>query len=115
MQLPNRLLVNHRVLGIHGYLKGSNLRSPLDISFAFASEQTIDELAYLAGADPYEFRRRNIADERWLAVLDAVAHAANWKPRKAAASPQRSESSRVAVSRSARTRRRMPLPSPRSR
>jgi CO/xanthine dehydrogenase Mo-binding subunit len=77
------------VLGIHGYLKGSNLRSPLDISFAFASEQTFDELAYLAGADPYEFRRRNIADERWLAVLDAVAHAANWKPRKAAAKPSK--------------------------
>ena len=84
-EIPNRLLVNHRVLGIHGYLKGSNLRSPLDISFAFASEQTIDELAHLAGADPYEFRRSNMTDERWLAVLDAVAHASHWQPRKAAA------------------------------
>ena len=34
---------------IVGYLKGAPLRSPLDISFAFASEQTIDELAF-AGA-----------------------------------------------------------------
>ena len=83
--IPNRLLVNHRVLGIDGYLKGSNLRSPLDISFAFASEQTIDELAHLAGADPYEFRRNNMTDERWLAVLDAVARASQWQPRKAAA------------------------------
>ncbi len=84
-EIPNRLLVNHRVLGIHGYLKGSNLRSPLDISFAFASEQTIDELAHLAGADPYEFRRSNMIDERWLTLLDAVARASHWQPRKAAA------------------------------
>jgi len=57
-------------------LKGSNLRSPLDVSFSFASEQTIDELAFLAGMDPCEFRRRNIRDERWLGVLNAVAQAA---------------------------------------
>jgi len=85
--IPNRKLVNHRVPGIHGYLKGSFLRSPLDLSFAFASEQTIDELAYLAGLDPYEFRIRNMKDERWLAVLSAVAKAANWKPRSAGWKP----------------------------
>jgi CO/xanthine dehydrogenase Mo-binding subunit len=81
--IPNMRLVNHHVDGIR-YLKGSNLRSPLDVSFSFASEQTIDELAFLAGMDPYEFRQRNIRDERWLGVLDAVAHAAGWTPRKAA-------------------------------
>ena len=83
--IPHRKLVNHRVPGINGYLKGSYLRSPLDIAVAFASEQTIDELAYLAGTDPYEFRRRNMTDERWLGVLNAVAQAARWTPRKAAA------------------------------
>jgi nicotinate dehydrogenase subunit B len=77
-------LVNHQLQGIDGYLKGANLRSPLDISFSFASEQAIDELAYLAGLDPYLFRQRNITDARWLAVLDAVARAAGWKPRRAA-------------------------------
>jgi len=82
--IPNRMLVNHRVAGIHGYLKGSFLRSPLDISFAFASEQAIDELAYLANLDPYEFRRRNMTDQRWMGVLDAAAKAAQWTPRKAA-------------------------------
>ena len=71
--IPNIRLVNHRVPGVDGYLKASNLRSPLDLSFAFASEQTIDELARLAGIDPVEFRRRNIVDPRWLGVLDAVA------------------------------------------
>src|SRR5579871_305737 len=78
--IPNMRLVNHRLEGAR-YLKGSNLRSPLDVSFSFAQEQTIDELAYLAGLDPLEFRRRNIRDERWLGVLDAVAQAAGWTPR----------------------------------
>jgi nicotinate dehydrogenase subunit B len=36
----------------------------------------------LAGLDPYEFRKRNIKDERWLGVLEAVAQAAQWKSRK---------------------------------
>ena len=82
--IPNLRLNNHRVPGINGYLKASNLRSPLDVSFAFASEQALDELAHMAGIDPLEFRRRNMSDPRWLAVLDAVASAAGWTPRAAA-------------------------------
>ena len=84
--IPNLKLVNHHVPGA-GYLRGAWLRSPLDLSFAFTSEQAVDELAFRLGIDPYEFRRRNIADERWLGVLDAAAKAAGWTaPRKAAAS-----------------------------
>jgi nicotinate dehydrogenase subunit B len=81
--IPNIKLVNHHVPG-QGYLRGAWLRSPLDLSFAFTSEQAVDQLAYKLGLDPYEFRRRNIADERWLGVLDAAAKAANWTPRRAA-------------------------------
>ena len=81
--IPNLRLNNHRVPGIDGYLKASNLRSPLDVSFAFASEQALDELAHMAGLDPLEFRRRNMSDPRWLAVLDAVSKAARWTPRSA--------------------------------
>ncbi|MEY4372924.1 MAG: hypothetical protein RL219_1693 [Actinomycetota bacterium] len=44
----------------------------------FAVECQIDELATLAGEDPYLFRRSRISDPRWLAVLDAVAQASNW-------------------------------------
>jgi CO/xanthine dehydrogenase Mo-binding subunit len=76
-QIPNLKLVNHK-LPVTEYLKAGWLRSPLDLSFAFVSEQAIDQLAYLSQIDPYEFRRRNIADERWLGVLDAAAKAANW-------------------------------------
>ncbi len=82
--IPNVRLVNHQVPA-KDYLKGAWLRSPLDLSFSFASEQAIDQLAYLAGMDPYEFRRRNITDARWRGVLDAAAKAANWTQRRAGA------------------------------
>lgn len=82
--IANTKLVNRRVSGIDGYPKGSYLRSPLDISIAFTSEQAIDELAHMLDMDPYLFRKRNIKDSRWMAVLDAVAKAAAWTPRKAA-------------------------------
>jgi CO/xanthine dehydrogenase Mo-binding subunit len=78
--IANRSLVNHAVGGLDGYPKGSFLRSPMDVAFSFASEQTIDELAQATGIDPVEFRRRNIKDKRWLGVLDAVAVAAKWVP-----------------------------------
>ena len=44
----------------------------------------MDELAHLAGLDPYEFRQRNISHSRWLGVLKAAADAAKWTPRVAA-------------------------------
>ena len=71
----NVRLVNHRI-PVAEYLKGGWLRSPLDLSFSFASEQAIDQLAYLSEADPYSFRQQNIKDDRWLGVLKAVAQAA---------------------------------------
>jgi nicotinate dehydrogenase subunit B len=83
--IPHVRLVNHHVPGL-GYLKGGWLRSPLDLSFSFTSEQAIDQLAFLLKLDPYEFRRRNIKDERWLGVLDAAAKAAKWTARPAASS-----------------------------
>jgi nicotinate dehydrogenase subunit B len=85
--MPNVRLINHHVPGLDGYLKGGNLRSPLDLSISFASEQTIDELAHAVQMDPVAFRRRNITDPRWLGVLDAVAQAAGWESRVAHASP----------------------------
>jgi CO/xanthine dehydrogenase Mo-binding subunit len=81
--IPNRYLVNHKIPALN-YLRGAWLRSPLDLSFSFASEQAIDDLAFRIGQDPYEFRHRNIADERWRGVLEGAAKAANWQPRKAA-------------------------------
>jgi nicotinate dehydrogenase subunit B len=88
--VANRKVVSHAVPMV-GYLKGAPLRSPLDLSFAFASEQTIDELAVAAKMDALEFRRRNIGDARWLGVLDAAARAAGWTPRLAGASLSNTE------------------------
>ena len=78
--IPNVRLVNHHVPGMN-YLRGAWLRSPLDLSFSFASEQTIDELAHQAGVDGYEFRRRNITNEHWMGVLDQVAKVSGWEAR----------------------------------
>src|ERR1700737_3760920 len=76
--VANRRVISHAVPMV-GMFKGAPLRSPLDLSFAFASEQTIDELASAAKMDPLEFRRRNIGDARWLGVLNAAAAAAKWQ------------------------------------
>jgi nicotinate dehydrogenase subunit B len=88
--IPNVRLLNHQ-LPAAGYMKGGWLRSPLDLSFSFASEQAIDQLAYQLQLDPYQFRHRNITDQRWLGVLDAAANAANWTPRRSAASVSKSK------------------------
>ncbi|HZC75597.1 MAG TPA: molybdopterin cofactor-binding domain-containing protein [Gaiellaceae bacterium] len=44
----------------------------------FARESHVDELAELAGADPVEFRLRNLDDERLREVLSAAAERAGW-------------------------------------
>ena len=81
--VPNRLIVNHRVSG-GGYLRTGPLRAPMDPSVFFAQEGMMDELAHAAGLDPYEFRKRNISHPRWLGVLKAATDAAKWTPRVAA-------------------------------
>jgi nicotinate dehydrogenase subunit B len=45
----------------------------------FARESMIDELAHEIGADPVEFRLRNLADGRLAAVLRAVASHIGWE------------------------------------
>jgi nicotinate dehydrogenase subunit B len=63
------------------YFIGKQLRAPLVVQSAFASEQMIDELACAARMDPIAFRRQNILGSRWFALLDAVAQVSNWQPR----------------------------------
>ena len=76
--IENTRLVNHRLPALQ-YLRGAWLRSPLDLSFTFVSEQAVDQLAVQLNIDPLEFRRRNIRNPRWMGVLDAVAQAAQWQ------------------------------------
>jgi len=51
----------------------------------FARESHIDELASRVGADPVDYRLRQLADDRLAAVLRAVAKQAGWVPRPARA------------------------------
>jgi len=54
-------------------------RSVNSTQHGFYNESFIDELAHLAGADPYRFRRAHLpAGGRHLAVLDAVAQRSGW-------------------------------------
>ena len=81
--IPNRRLIDHR-LSAKGYLRIGPLRAPLDPPYFFAQEGMMDELAFAARLDPYEFRKRNISHSRWLGVLKAATDAARWTPGVAA-------------------------------
>jgi CO/xanthine dehydrogenase Mo-binding subunit len=91
-KLANRRVTSKVVNGYAGFLKGIWLRAPGAPQATFASEQTIDALAHAAGIDPVAFRIQNIDATqtngvgRWVAVLNAVAKAANWQPKVAASS-----------------------------
>jgi isoquinoline 1-oxidoreductase beta subunit len=61
--------------------------SPIPVGFwrsvgmsinTFAVESMIDELAALAGQDPYAYRLGLLTDPRWIAVLEAVATLSNY-------------------------------------
>jgi CO/xanthine dehydrogenase Mo-binding subunit len=81
--IPNLRIVNQRVAD-KGYLRTSALRAPMEPNTFFALEGIMDELAHAAGLDPYEFRKRNVSNPRWLGVLKAATDAAKWTPRVAA-------------------------------
>jgi isoquinoline 1-oxidoreductase beta subunit len=54
-------------------------RSVNATQLGFYTESFMDELALAAGADPYQFRRKHLAEgSRYLKVLDEVAKRAGW-------------------------------------
>jgi nicotinate dehydrogenase subunit B len=79
-------ITNHRVLGHSvpndsGLPKVAYLRAPAAPQALFASEQMMDELAVAAGMDSVAFRKQNIENFRWLAVLEEAARIAGWDAR----------------------------------
>jgi CO/xanthine dehydrogenase Mo-binding subunit len=85
--IPNRRVIAKSLPLFNNYFKTSSLRAPQAPQTCFGSEQMIDELAYAAGMDPYEFRLKNIttADQnQWRDVLVGVAKLAKWEPKVAA-------------------------------
>jgi nicotinate dehydrogenase subunit B len=72
-----RRTVNHLLPAMP--VRVSALRTLGAYANVFAVESFMDELAAAAGADPVEFRLRQLADPRAKAVIEAVAERANWK------------------------------------
>jgi isoquinoline 1-oxidoreductase len=59
-------------------LKQGSYRALASTANHFARESHMDDLAHKAGLDPLEFRRKNLKNQRILAVLDAAAAAFGW-------------------------------------
>jgi CO/xanthine dehydrogenase Mo-binding subunit len=89
--------VTTKILPADRFFKSSFMRAPLAPQSVFGFEQLVDELAYAAKRDPYEFRLQNIASNpfeasrglpftwnRWRNVLVEAARLASWQPRVAA-------------------------------
>jgi CO/xanthine dehydrogenase Mo-binding subunit len=99
--IPNRRIIGKTVPTLNNYFKVSTLRAPNAMQTCFANEQVVDQLAYLSGQDPYQFRLNNISTAplgtgvgqsvantgqgqwQWRDALNGVAKAANWQPRVA--------------------------------
>jgi len=89
--IPNRRVAAKSMQLWDTFFKTSALRAPHCPQTCFASEQLVDELAYAARIDPYEFRLQNIATAQvndgfgqWRDALAAAARLAGWQPRVAA-------------------------------
>jgi len=78
--LPRKRVARHAVAD--SPLRVSALRSLGAYANIFAIESFMDELALAAAADPLDFRRRHLRDERARAVLLAAAEQADWPNRK---------------------------------
>ena len=76
---PETRIVKHLVHDMP--LRVSALRTLGAYANVFAAESFMDELAFEAGADPLDYRRRHLEDARTRAVLDAAAERFGWTAR----------------------------------
>ncbi len=80
----NYKLINKPIDSTMGIFHSGPLRAPGAQQMTFADAQTIDMLAVAAGMDSLQIRLQNMLpdaqNQRWSAVLQAAATAANWKP-----------------------------------
>ena len=95
--LKNRRVISKSLPLQNNYFRNAPLRAPNAPQTCFAYEQFVDELAYAAGMDPYQFRLQNVATnasdmangltsltwDRWKNVLTKAGLMANWQPRVA--------------------------------
>jgi nicotinate dehydrogenase subunit B len=80
----NYKLINKPIDSTMGIFHSGPLRAPGAQQMTLADAQTIDMLAVAANMDSLAFRLQNMLtdtqNQRWSAVLQAAATAANWKP-----------------------------------
>ncbi len=88
--IANRRITGKTVPILNHYFKNSTLRAPNAPQTCFANEQVIDQLAYLAKLDPYQFRLQNIFTgltndgyNQWRDALVAATKEAGWVTRVA--------------------------------
>jgi CO/xanthine dehydrogenase Mo-binding subunit len=77
---PNMKAVAHWVAETP--FRPSWIRTPGRMQNTFANESFMDEVAVAAGADPFEFRLKNLNDARGAEVLRSLAELSDWKPMK---------------------------------
>ncbi|MGH8815735.1 MAG: molybdopterin cofactor-binding domain-containing protein [Achromobacter pestifer] len=61
-------------------VRASWLRGVSALPNSFAHDCMIDELAHAAGADPVAYRVRHLDDQRAVALIEATAKRAQWRP-----------------------------------
>lgn len=76
---PNVRVVKHTTASAP--IRVSALRGLGAYGNVFALESFIDELSYIAGADPVEFRLRHMKEPRARAVIEDAARLARWTPK----------------------------------
>ena len=57
------------------------IRAPGRMQNTFGNESFLDEIAAVAGVDPFEIRVRNLQDPRGLELLERLRRFAKWEPR----------------------------------
>jgi CO/xanthine dehydrogenase Mo-binding subunit len=80
---PNILAVAHWLAETP--FRPSWIRTPGRMQNTYGNECFIDEVVVATGADPLEFRLKNLKDPRGAELLQALGELASWKPRKARA------------------------------
>jgi nicotinate dehydrogenase subunit B len=74
-EIPHQQIKFHSV---DSPLRQGSYRALASTANHFARETHVDELAQMLKIDPVEFRRRNLKDDRLLAVIDAAAKTFGW-------------------------------------
>ncbi len=81
----NYRITSKGIIPTQGIFHSGALRGPGAQQTTLADAQTMDLLATAAGMDPLAFRLKNmntdLDGQRWAAVLQAAATAANWQPK----------------------------------